>query len=154
MNTLYSQGLLDAPQGYLLAAFIGVAFGFWLERAGFGSSRKLAGIFYFTDFAVLQVMFTAIVTALLGLELCTLFGIVDASSIYRMQTFLWPQIAGGALFGVGFVAGGWCPGTAMVGLVSGKIDALVFLAGATLGSLVYALAYPAVADFASSGRQE
>jgi uncharacterized membrane protein YedE/YeeE len=151
MTNLYAQGLLDAPRGLLMAAFIGVAFGFWLERAGFGSSRKLAAIFYFQDFAVMQVMFTAIVTALLGLQLFGALGLVDISSIYRMETFLWPQVVGGLIFGVGFVVGGWCPGTAMVGLVSGKADALVFLVGGALGSLVYAFAYPSLADFAAAG---
>lgn len=151
MTNLFAKGLLDAPQGLLVAAFIGIAFGFWLERAGFGSSRKLAAIFYFEDFAVLQVMFSAIVTALLGLQLVSILGLVDVSAIYRMETFLWPQVVGGLIFGVGFVVGGWCPGTAMVGLVSGKADALVFLIGGVLGSLVYAFAYPGLADFAAAG---
>ena len=39
---------------------------FVLERAGFGSSRRLAGIFYFRDMAVLKVMFSGLVTAMLG----------------------------------------------------------------------------------------
>ena len=41
------------------------------------------------------------------------------------------------LFGVGFVMGGWCPGTAAVGLSSGKIDAAVFLGGAVVGSVLF-----------------
>ena len=67
-----------------------------------------------------------------------------------METFLAPQVVGGLIFGVGFVMGGWCPGTALVGLASGKGDALVFLGGAALGSLGYALAWPRLADFAQS----
>src|SRR5690606_36323687 len=57
---LYDQGLLDTPFGWTVALLVGLAFGFWLERAGFGSSRKLAGIFYFRDSAVVQVMFTGL----------------------------------------------------------------------------------------------
>ena len=37
-------------------------------------------------------------------------------------------------FGIGFVIGGWCPGTAAVGMVSGRFDALIFLVGAMIGS--------------------
>jgi hypothetical protein len=42
----------------LAALAIGIAFGFALERGGFGSSRRLAGIFYFRDMTVLKVMFS------------------------------------------------------------------------------------------------
>ena len=43
---------------------IGAAFGWTLERAGLGNARKLAGQFYGTDFTVVKVMFSAIVTAM------------------------------------------------------------------------------------------
>ncbi len=150
-ETFYGQGTLGSPAGLVAAGLIGLLFGFWLERAGFGSSRKLASIFYFRDFAVLKVMFTAIVTALLGLEALARTGAVDLAGIYRPETFLWPQIAGGLIFGAGFVIGGWCPGTALVGLASGKLDALLFLGGAGMGSLLFAFLYPAIEPFAMSG---
>ena len=38
---LYDQGLLDTAAGFAAALVLGLLFGFWLERAGFGSSRKL-----------------------------------------------------------------------------------------------------------------
>ncbi|MBK7877102.1 MAG: YeeE/YedE family protein [Planctomycetes bacterium] len=148
---LYQQGLLDTPLGFALALAIGLAFGFWLERAGFGSSRKLAGIFYLRDFAVLQVMFSALVTAAIGLWVLDAGGWIDASSVYRMETRLAAQITGGLLFGAGFVTGGWCPGTALVGAASGKLDALVFLGGAMGGSLVYAALWPVVAPLQELG---
>lgn len=148
---LFDQGLLDTPFGWSVALLVGLAFGFWLERAGFGSSRKLAGIFYLRDFAVVQVMFTALATAALGLVALDVAGLFDASRVYRMETLLGPQILGGFVFGAGFVAGGWCPGTALVGAASGKLDALAFLAATLLGSLVYAVAWPGLAAFQSVG---
>ena len=42
-----------------LAVVLGLGFGFILERAGFGSARKLTAVFYFYDMAVVKVMFTA-----------------------------------------------------------------------------------------------
>ena len=96
-------------------------------------------------------MFTAIVTAAVGLYLLEATGVVDVRTLYRPETFLTPQIAGGLLFGAGFVLGGWCPGTALVGVAAGKIDALVFLAGSGVGSLAFAAAWPSLADFAVSG---
>ena len=148
---LFSQGLLDTPLGFVLALAIGLAFGFWLERAGFGSSRKLAAIFYFRDFAVLQVMFSGLATAAVGLFVLDAAGVVDASSVYRMDTHLAAQVVGGLIFGAGFVAGGWCPGTALVGAASGKLDALLFLAGAMGGSLAYAALWPALAPLKDVG---
>ena len=151
--TCYETGTLNGPEGFLTASLIGLAFGFWLERAGFGSSRKLTSIFYLRDFAVLKVMFTAIVTAAAGLFVLSASGRIEPDAIYRPATYLWPQIVGGLLFGVGFVAGGYCPGTSLVGIASGKLDAALFLAGAAAGSLAFAAAYPALAGFASSGAQ-
>lgn len=150
-ETLYAQGALGSAAGLLAAGLIGLLFGFWLERAGFGSSRKLAAIFYLRDFAVLKVMFTAIVTALLGLHVLAAAGAVDLAALHRSETFLWPQLVGGLVFGAGFVIGGWCPGTALVGLASGKLDALLFLAGAGAGSLLFAALYPALEPFATAG---
>lgn len=147
----YESGLLGTPQAWAWALAIGAAFGFWLERAGFGSSRKLTSIFYLRDFAVLQVMFTAIVTALVVLHGLGLAGWVDVTHLYRTETVLAPQILGGLVFGVGFVAGGWCPGTALVGLAAGKLDALVFLGGAMTGSVAYAFALPSLGGLTELG---
>jgi hypothetical protein len=148
---LFDQGLLETPFGWTAALLVGLAFGFWLERAGFGSSRKLAAIFYLRDFAVVQVMFTAVATAALGLVALDVAGLFDASRVYRMETLLGPQIVGGLIFGAGFVAGGWCPGTALVGAASGRLDALAFLGATLVGSLVYAALWPQVAPLQEVG---
>ncbi len=148
---LFAQGLLETPLGRIAALLVGLAFGFWLERAGFGSSRKLAAVFYLRDFAVVQVMFTAVATAALGLAALDVASLFDAASVYRMETFLGAQIIGGLLFGAGFVTGGWCPGTALVGAASGKVDALAFLAATLLGSLLYAALWPQLAPLQDVG---
>jgi hypothetical protein len=66
----------------VLAFVIGVAFGFTLERAGLADAPKLARQFYLTDLTVFKVMFTALVTAMLGLFWLGRFGVVDVSAIY------------------------------------------------------------------------
>jgi hypothetical protein len=148
---LYDQGLLDQPIGLVMALLVGLAFGFWLERAGFGSSRKLTAIFYLRDFAVLKVMFTAMATAAVGLQLLGALGYVDLAALYVPESVVWPQLVGGLLFGLGFVAGGWCPGTAAVGLAGGKLDAGVFLVGAGLGGLAFAGIQPHAEGFLHAG---
>ncbi len=144
IDTLYADGTLGTARAFLIALLVGVAFGVSLERAGFGSSRRLAGIFYFRDMTVLKVMFSAMVTAMLGLAYLTSFGWIALDRLYLMPTVYWAQILGGLAFGVGFVMSGWCPGTAAVGLASGKMDALIALVGVVVGSILFNEVYPAV----------
>ena len=143
-GTLYSLDLLNSGVGFAMAGLVGVLFGFFLEQAGFGSSRKLTGIFYFQDMAVLKVMFTAVVVALLGTRYLMAFGWLAPDGVLVLDTYWGAQIVGGLIFGVGFVMGGWCPGTAFVGLMSAKLDALVFLVGAVLGSVLFNEVFPLV----------
>lgn len=137
IETFFSLGTLASPRAFLAAFVIGLLFGLALERAGFGSSRRLAAVFYFKDMAVVKVMFTAVITAMLGLCYCTSLGIISVQAIYLMPTVYGAQIVGGLLFGIGFVMSGWCPGTAAVGLGSGKLDAFVFLIGTIVGSILF-----------------
>jgi hypothetical protein len=90
-----------------LSVLLGFFFGFFLERAGFSSAQKLTAQFYFKDFAVLKVMFTAIVVAMLGIAYLALVGWLDMNQVYVPLTFLWPQIVGGLLLGAGFIIGGY-----------------------------------------------
>lgn len=150
-STFFSEGALGSGAAMAAAAVIGVGFGFALERAGFGSSRKLVSIFYLKDFAVFKVMFTAIVVAMLGARLLAATGAVNLDTWYQLETFLLPQTVAGLVFGVGFVMGGWCPGTALVGAASGRGDALVFLGGVALGSVGYGFVFPAIESFSKHG---
>src|SRR3954465_13343681 len=108
-----------------LALLIGVAFGACLEMAGLGNANKLAGQFTLRDFTVLKVMFSAIVTAMLGTFWLGRLGVIALGALYVPDTFVLPQIGGGLVFGVGFVLSGLCPGTACVAAASGRIDGLV-----------------------------
>lgn len=151
LSTFFGADLLGSASALVVAGLLGVAFGVFLEQAGFGSSRRLTGIFYLQDMAVLKVMMSAIVTAAVGLRVLVAAGLLDLSQVHQLETVLAPQVVGGLLFGVGFVTGGWCPGTALVGAASGRADALAFLAAAGLGSLGFAAGWPALSSFAREG---
>ncbi len=153
INTLYSLDALGTNRAFFLAALIGFGFGFALERAGFSSSRRLAGVFYFTDMAVVKVMFSAVITALLGLSYLVGLGWMRMDQIFLMPTIYGAQIVGGLLFGVGFVMGAWCPGTAAAGLAAGRIDALVFLLGTVGGSILFNEVFPLVRPLYTAGDQ-
>ncbi|MBP9145484.1 MAG: YeeE/YedE family protein [Thermoanaerobaculia bacterium] len=143
-------GMFGDETSLIVACAIGIGFGFFLEQAGFGSAKKLTDQFYFKDMAVFRVMFTAIVTAMLGLFYLAAIGWVDLSLVYIQPTYLWPQIVGGLLLGVGFVVGGYCPGTSVVAMATGKVDALVNLAGICAGIFVIGEAWPSIAGFTES----
>jgi hypothetical protein len=123
------------------AVLVGFGFGFVLERAGFGNSRKLLGQFYGNEMVMLKVMFTAIVTAILGTVVLSGVGLLDLRALadaVSSETFLWPMIAGGLLIGVGIVVSGYCPGTSLVGIASGKLDAVLAYGGVLVGQLLWA----------------
>jgi uncharacterized protein len=134
----------------LVATSIGIAFGWTLERAGLGSAPKLAGQFYFTDLTVFKVMFSAIVTAMLGAFWLARLGILDLSKVYMPETFLLPQLAGGLLFGIGFVVAGLCPGTSCVAAATGRGDGAMVMLGMFTGVLVTGLAFAPLRDFYES----
>lgn len=135
----------------MITAFvIGVAFGFALERAGLGSARKLIGQFYLTDFTVFKVMFSAIVTAMLGAFWLSRLGIIDLSSVYVPRTWLLPQLAGGLIFGIGFVVAGLCPGTSCVAAATGRGDGLAVVAGMFAGVLLTGFASAPIRGFSES----
>lgn len=135
------------------ALAIGVAFGFVLERAGFGRAQVLVAQFYGTKMTVYRAMFTAVVTAALGTTLLSALGVLDLRAVtINYPTFLWPMILGGVLVGAGFVISGYCPGTSVVAAASGKLDGAVTVLGVVLGTVAYAEVQPAVAAFHDSGK--
>lgn len=125
--------LSQNPWTYLVFGLIGFAFGYVLEISGFGNSKKLAAQFYFKDLTVLKVMFGAIITAMVLIFLSSAIGILDFNLVYVPETHLWPGIVGGLIMGVGFIVGGFCPGTALVSASTFKIDGIVFSLGAAVG---------------------
>ena len=125
-----------------LAGAIGLAFGWTLERAGLGSARKLIGQFYLRDFTVFKVMFSAVITAMLGLFWLGRLGLVNLSDVYVPETFIAPALIGGTLFGIGFVVSGLCPGTSCVAAATGRLDGMATVAGMFGGVLLTGLALP------------
>jgi hypothetical protein len=146
----YKYGMFGDEMSLVLAFVLGIGFGFFLERAGFGSARKLAAQFYLYDMSVFKVMFTAIVTALLGVTYLGWIGLLDLSQVYLVPTHLGPQLFGGLVLGVGFVIGGYCPGTSVAALATGRFDALVYALGIFAGTVFYAEAYPAIKGFVNA----
>lgn len=140
--------------GLAVAVIVGIAFGFVLERSGFGRAQKLVAQFHGTDMTVFKVMFTGIVTAMLGTVILAGVGLLDLRAVsFNYPTYLWPMTVGGLLLGVGFAVAGYCPGTSVIAMASGKLDGLATVAGVAVGGLAYAEVQPHVAAFDVAGKR-
>ncbi|MGR5350356.1 YeeE/YedE thiosulfate transporter family protein [Vibrio mediterranei] len=122
---------------YSIYLMIGLGFGFVLESAGFGNSTKLAAQFYGRDLTVFKVMFTAIIVAMSLIFLTSAVGLLDYNLVWVPPTYLWPGIIGGLIMGVGFIIGGFCPGTSLVAMTTGKLDGVFFVFGVLTGIFLF-----------------
>ena len=129
--------LLGKPLAYLIFLAIGFGFGYVLESSGFAHSPKLAAQFYFKDMTVLKVMFTGIIVAMVLIFASTALGWLDFRLLWVPPTYLWPGIVGGLIMGVGFIIGGFCPGTSLTALATLKLDGVFFVFGAIFGIFMF-----------------
>jgi uncharacterized membrane protein YedE/YeeE len=125
----------------VMAALIGFLFGLVLQRAGASDYGKLSGMLRLSDTGLMKLMITAIGVAAIGMYAFAAQGIrhftVKPLKVLAMTV-------GGIVFGTGFAMNGYCPGTGIVGMMEGKLDALIAVIGGLLGSLAYAYMKPAV----------
>ena len=147
MAPLLKYGVFGSEVSLVFAFLIGLGFGFALERAGFGSARKLTAVFYLYDMAVVKVMFSAVVTTMVGLFALSAIGLLDLGELYLEQTNLTAQGVGGLLFGAGFLIGGYCPGTSMAAIATGRKDGAMFALGMLAGVYAYAEFTPQLDDW-------
>jgi rhodanese-related sulfurtransferase len=129
--------LLGHYGSYMIYLLVGLAFGATLETAGFGNSKKLAAQFYFKELTVFKVMFTAIIVACVLIFLSSAVGLLDYNLVWVPPTYLWPGIVGGLIMGAGFIVGGFCPGTSLVAMATGKIDGVFFVLGVLTGIFLF-----------------
>lgn len=125
------------PWTYVVFGCIGFAFGYTLEMAGFGDSRKLAAQFYFKELTVIKVMFTAIAVALTLLFGAVGLGVLDFSHVWVNPTYLGSGVVGGLIMGVGFIVGGFCPTTSLASASTGRIDGMLFMLGGFVGAFLF-----------------
>ena len=137
MGPLIPNEIIPAEWNSIFALAIGIAFGYILESSGFSSSRKLAGVFYGYDFAVLKVFFTAALVSSIGILYMDYLGYLDLGQLYVHPTYLKGALIGGGIMGLGFIAGGFCPGTSLCAAAIGKIDALVYVGGILIGIFLF-----------------
>jgi len=147
MGPLIPLGQIATGWDFVIALLIGIVFGFILEASGFSSSRNIVGVFYGYNFVVLRVFFTAVIVAMIGLQYFNYMGWVDLNLIYVLPTYINSMVIGAVIMGIGFVIGGFCPGTSYTAVAIGKIDAIVFTLGLFLGIFLFSEFFPLIESF-------
>ena len=147
MGPLTFNGIISTEWNYVIALLIGLAFGYILEASGFSSSRKLVGVFYGYDFVVIRVFITSVSVAMITLLYLDYLGFLDFSMLYVLPTYLPAQILGSVIMGLGFLMGGFCPGTSLTALAIGKIDGFVFAGGVFVGIFLFSEFFPLYENF-------
>lgn len=90
---------------YVLAAALGLFFGFSLNKAGLTKYNKIINVFRFKDMAVLKFMMTALVVSMTGLYALRGLGLISFPNI--PATYIVGNLLGGLIFGVGMALAGY-----------------------------------------------
>lgn len=122
--------------------FFGILFGWLLHRGGVTDYAVIVRQFLLQDFTVLKIMLTAVVVGGLGVWL---LHSRDLANFHIKPATLLAVVLGAALFGIGMVVYGYCPGTGVAAVGAGRLDALAGFFGMLVGGVAYALTYDWVA---------
>ena len=141
MQTTSSKKKEESSRSTLLQGLaLGIVFGFLLQKGGATKYDVIIGQLLFTDFTVVKIMLSAVLTGMLGIHAMKALGWVE---IHPKSGSAGKNIIGGLIFGVGFAVLGYCPGTIAGAIGNGFLDALVGgLAGILIGSGLFAALYP------------
>lgn len=123
----------------LQGLFIGILFGFFLQKGGVSKYDVIMGQLRLTDFTVAKIILTAIVITTLGISVFYPLGKIQ---IKTKSGSIKNALIGGLIFGLGFGILGYCPGTIAAAVGNGYVDALTggFI-GIVLGTILFALIY-------------
>jgi hypothetical protein len=104
----------------------------------------IVGQLLLSDFTVVKIMLSAVVTGMIGIYLMKQLGWVE---LHVKPGSLGANVIGGLIFGVGFAGLGYCPGTIAGAVGNGYLDALVGgLAGIWIGAGLFAALYPGLKE--------
>ena len=124
----------------VIGLIIGLLFGFLLQKGGVTDYDVILGQLLLTDFTVIKVMFSAVITGMLGVYLLRSLGL---ATLHPKPGSLGTSVIGGLIFGVGFAVLGYCPGTVSGAIGQGYLDALFGgVTGILVGSGIFAALYP------------
>ncbi len=129
----------NSTGGLLLAGVFGLLFGALLQKGRVTDYNVIVNFFRLRDLTVLKIMLTAIVVG--GIGVASMLGLGLIEGYHIKETRLLGLVLGSALFGIGMVIYGYCPGTGVAAVATGSLHALVGFGGMIAGGVAYALSY-------------
>ncbi len=124
----------------IIGLLLGIPFGFFLQKGGVTRYDVIIGQLLLTNFTVVKVMLSAVVTGMIGVHLLRSLGL---AALHPKPGSLGSSVIGGLIFGVGFALLGYCPGTIAGAVGQGSLDGLFGgMAGILVGAGLFAEAYP------------
>lgn len=126
-----------------LGLITGVAFGFALHRVGFKRPNIVQRGLWLRDFTMVRTMIVAIIVGLVGMYAISAVA-PDLVHFKIKPLYVAGVLVGGALFGGGMALAGYCPGTGLVGLGAGRMEAAMAVLGGLFGALAFIFSYPAL----------
>lgn len=135
-TTLHSKKWIQLVLGLLM----GMVFGFLLQKGGATDYDVIIGQLLLSDFTVVKIMISAVITGMLGVHLLRSLGMVR---FHPKPGSFGTSVIGGLIFGVGFATLGYCPGTVAGAVGQGYLDALFGgVIGIIIGAGIFAAVYP------------
>jgi uncharacterized protein len=123
-----------------LGLIMGFNFGFLLQKGGVTNYDIIIGQLLLTDFTVIKIMLTAVITGMLGVHVLRSLGLAQ---LHPKPGSLGASLIGGLIFGVGFALLGYCPGTVAGAVGQGYLDALFGgMVGILIGAGIFAALFP------------
>ena len=128
------------PAILLQGLCFGIVFGFLLQKGGATNYDVIIGQLLLTDFTVVKIMLSAVLTGMIGIHFMKSMGWV---TLHPKSGSVGKNVIGGLIFGAGFALLGYCPGTIAGAIGNGYLDALAGgLTGILIGSGIFAALYP------------
>ena len=130
----------------ILAAIFGLFFGFVLHKSGASNPQHIINMLRLKDFRLVKIILLAIGFSSLLLFALGALGIIEPH--FSVKTAYVGVIVGGLIFGIGWAVSGFCPGTSVAALGSGRKDAFIFIGGGLIGALLFMLIYGSIKNTA------
>jgi hypothetical protein len=126
----------------VLGLFVGICFGFLLQKGGATDYGVIEGQLLLTDFTVLKLMLSAVIVGMIIFSILKHFGY---SNLHAAEGTAGSNVIGGLIFGAGFGLLGYCPGTVAGAVGTGALDALAGgMVGMLIGAGLFADTYPSL----------
>jgi uncharacterized membrane protein YedE/YeeE len=118
--------------------FVGVLFGFVLQRGRFCMNSAFRDIVLFQDYALLKTVAAAILVSLAGFAIMELTGVITLAP----KPLWWgANILGSFVFGIGMVIAGGCASGITYRVGEGMVGAMTAVLGLTIGAYVTAIGF-------------